>query len=107
MRPHHLDQIFFQVGFVNRPVVPEEMIRHLQGHELYEPCQLVIYVGQENGVHGDDNIFLENPVDGGVTLYQQLVFPEHIHPDRLFLHGSQGRCLVTQVVQWDKCVTFL
>ena len=39
IRPYHLDQIFFQVNLVNCPVVPEETIICIQGHECSKPCQ--------------------------------------------------------------------
>ena len=85
IRPHHPYNVLLEVGLVNRPISPEDIIRHLQGFELAKPRELVLDRGQEDRIHGVYYMSLQGFAEGGSPLEQSLVFLESVHPECLFL----------------------
>ena len=52
IQPNHVQIFILEVDLIDQPVGPENIIHHLQFHELEKPCQMVFYQGQEDSLNG-------------------------------------------------------
>ena len=63
-----MDGIFLKVNIVDHLVGPEDMLHHIQGRNLSKPLQMILDGGEEDGLNGLDDLFLDYTVGCIVSL---------------------------------------
>ena len=75
---HNMYSFLLKFNIFNSPIGPEDMVQHLQGCDLSEPFQMILYGGEEVRLTGLNDLFLDYAVSGIVSSEQSLVLFELI-----------------------------